>query len=154
MKNLLNVQGAIIDFDKVLMRDPQNISALVKRGSTKRRLFDYHVSLLATQHVAVCVAADAAKFNFECLLVWHLSESFLLTQGAISDCDAALKLNPRGALALATRGNAKMHLSDYEVGRMCPAEAAPAVQDCIQTAADTAVISFSSLSLTIWMLLG
>ena len=39
----------------------------------------------------------------------------MLSQGAISDCDAALLLEPHNASALSERGEAKRLLGDYPV---------------------------------------
>ena len=46
------------------------------------------------------------------------------SQGAISDCYAAVLLDPRNATALATRGDAKRMLKDYKVSLVCFASAA------------------------------
>ena len=120
----LRTQGAIIDLNAVLMLNPCDGYAVRARGFAKTQLDDFKVAAYQPQLSSVhkfpqrrsCRAAASFE-SCACMAnqPTNCSDHDVCLQGAISDYDSALALDPADIEALAGRAQAKLGLGDAKV---------------------------------------
>lgn len=91
---------AIGDFDKVLVLEPANNGALVRRGEAYSQLGDFGHALADLNHAIELDPANPAAYVARGLANDRRGQ----TAKAMEDFGAALRLNPRDAVALRNRG--------------------------------------------------
>ena len=107
---LKNYRGAIDDFNKVIMIDPQNANAYYNRGDVKYQLKDYKGAIDdLTEAININPDYTNAYINRS-----DVKYTFKDYRGAIDDLTAAINIEPNNAIFYYKRGSIKYKLQEYQ----------------------------------------
>jgi tetratricopeptide (TPR) repeat protein len=101
---------AIIDFDKVLMPEPTNVRAFIRRGEAYSQIGDFGHALADLDRALELDPAHPAVYGARGLVHERRGNSAM----ALRDLDAAVRLNPHNVIALRNRGALYAKLGQHD----------------------------------------
>ena len=102
-------RGAITDYSKILLNNPNDYYALFQRALSKSYLNDHEGAIQDYTRAIQINSEKASAFYNRGLSKDKLKDSY----GAISDFNKAIEIDPTYTSALHNRGKAKTYLEDY-----------------------------------------
>ncbi len=111
--NVKDYAGAIVDFDKVIERNPEYVRAYYERGRAQARLGDYANGIASLTQVIKMAPEDTDAYHGRGTIKFILGNY----ADAILDLDKAIELDAAHPIAYSNRGAAKFGLSESEDAR-------------------------------------
>ena len=108
--SLKDYAGAIVEFDKVIERNPEYVRAYYERGRAEARLGNYANGIAALTQVIKMAPQDADAYHGRGTIKVILGNY----ADAILDLDKAIELDAAHPIAYSNRGTAKFALDDFE----------------------------------------